>query len=129
MDKESYKYGASGRSDVYSKEYKILIYTLYRLFKFGLRQITSYFEWLWSEKGLDIAVPSYGHLSDMFAAMSLEVKHYCQKAVSKANNGEEIDLIVDSSGMRFDKAEKWHEEKYDKKAKKRPWRKISISID
>ena len=94
-----------------------------------MRQTIGYLEDMWEEKGLNIAVPSFGHMSDLFAKMSIKVKHYCKKAVKRAKEGEKVDLIADSTGMRFDKAGQWYEEKYGKKSKKRPWRKIHISIN
>jgi hypothetical protein len=69
-----------------------------------MRQITGYMEDLWETKGLDIPVPSFGHLSDLFRNMPIKIKHYCEKAVRKAHTGEKATLIADSTGMRFDKA-------------------------
>ena len=129
INENSYSYGVSGRSQYYSEEYIIFIYTMYRLFGWGIRQTTGYLEDLWKEKGLDIEVPSFGHLSDLFAKISIKVKHCCNKAVKRAKAGEKVDLIADSTGMRFDKAGQWYEEKYGKKSKKRPWRKMHISIN
>lgn len=101
----------------------------YRLFRWGLRQMTGYFEDLWLSKGLDIAVPSFGHLSDLFASLSFEVKHYCQKIVDKLERGEDVTLIVDSTGMSFSKASHWYETKYGKPCEIRPWRKLHLAID
>jgi hypothetical protein len=44
-----------------------------------MRQISGYFEDRWSEKGLEIPVPSFGHLSDLFSGVSVETKQYCDK--------------------------------------------------
>jgi hypothetical protein len=129
INEESYKKGISGREDYYSKSYIMLIYTFYRLLKFPMRQITGYVEDLWQGKNLDIKVPSFGHLSDLFASLELEVKHYCHKLVNKLEEGEDVSLILDSTGMSFDKASGWYEEKYNKACKKRPWRKLHISIN
>ena len=38
-------------------------------------------------------------------------------------------LILDSSGMRFDKANGWYESKYNKPCDHRPWRKLHLSMD
>ncbi|KKB96408.1 hypothetical protein SZ25_00291 [Candidatus Arcanobacter lacustris] len=129
INEESYRRGVSGREDYYSKSYIMLIYTFYRLLKFPMRQITGYFEDLWQGKDLDITVPSFGHLSDLFASLELEVKHYCHKVVRKLEEGEDVSLILDSTGMNFDNASGWYEEKYNKPCKNRPWRKLHISID
>jgi len=44
-------------------------------------------------------------------------------------DGEEIDLILDSTGLRFSKASDWYETKYGKPCKTRPWRKMHLSMD
>ena len=92
INEESYRQGVSGRENYYSKSYIILIYTFYRLLKFPMRQITGYFEDLWQGKDLDITVPSFGHLSDLFASLELEVKHYCHKVVRKLEEGEDVSI-------------------------------------
>ena len=62
INAQPYVNGDSGRRSTYLTPYVHLIYTLYRVFGFGQRQITGYFEDLWRSKGLEIAVPSFGHL-------------------------------------------------------------------
>ena len=109
--------GVSGKSSYYTKPYIEFIYTFYRLLRMPLRQIAGYFEDLWRSKGLEIAVPSFGHLSDSFAIIPLEVKHYCNKLVKRFEAGEKLSLIVDSSGLSFDRASSWYEEKYGKASK------------
>ena len=129
INSQSYIEGLSGRAAHYRPIYIELIYMFYRLFNWGLRQMTGYFEDLWQNKGLAISVPSFGHLSDLFASLSLEVKHYCQKVVDKLKDGEDVTLIVDSTGMSFSRASDWYEEKYNKPCKNRPWRKLHLAID
>ncbi len=58
----SYVKGISGQLPKYQPAYIQVIYTFYRLFDWGIRQIQGYFEDLWSSKGIDIPVPSFGHL-------------------------------------------------------------------
>jgi hypothetical protein len=94
-----------------------------------MRQMGGYFEDLWKTKGLDIPVPSFGHMCDMFSNISIETKQYCDKLVRRINNGESIDLILDVSRMRFDRASHWYETKYGKPCKNKPWRKLHISMD
>jgi hypothetical protein len=94
-----------------------------------MRQIIGYFEDLWRSQGLDIPVPSFGHLSDLFAALPLQVRHYCDQVAARLQKGESIPLIVDSTGMRFDKASHWYEGKYHKPCDSKPWRKLHLSID
>lgn len=129
INEESYCKGQVGRQAVYQPAYIELIYIHYRLFGWGMRQISGYFEDFWRTRGLDIPVPSFGSLSDLFGNISLEVKQFCNKVKKRIENGEAVDLIADSSGMSFSKASGWYENKYDKPCKKRPWKKIHLSMD
>lgn len=124
-----YVAGVSGRQATYSKAYLELIYTFYRLFGWGLRQMTGYFEDFWRQKGLDIGVPSFGHLCDAFSALSLEKKVFCKKVAQKIEAGEKITLILDSTGLRFFHPSDWYEKQYGQKKKRRPWRKVHMAID
>lgn len=74
-----YKKGISGQLPTFSPAYIEIIYTLYRLLNFGIRQLTDYFEDLWKSKNLKIQVPSFGHLSDLFAALPVKVKQFCNR--------------------------------------------------
>jgi Transposase DDE domain len=129
INDKPYVKGDSGRLATYLAPYIQLIYTLYRLFGWGQRQITGYFEDLWKTKGLDIPVPSFGHLCDLFFPVSLEVKQFCNKLCKRIKNGEVIDLIADSTGLTFGKASHWYETKYNKPCDNKPWKKMHISID
>jgi hypothetical protein len=129
INENSYCKGHVGRYAFYQPAYVELIYIHYRLFAWGMRQISGYFEDLWKTKGLDIPVPSFGSLSDLFGSISLEVKQFCEKVKKRIENGEAVDLIADSSGMSFSKASGWYENKYDKPCKKRPWKKMHLSMD
>ena len=124
-----YVQGDSGQSTTYQTPYIQLIYTFYRLFGWGMRQITGYLEDLWKTKGLDIPVPSFGHLCDLFSKVSIEIKQFCNKLVSKLKDGEAIDLIADSTGLKFGKASRWYETKYNKPCNNRPWKKMHLSMD
>ena len=129
INHHSYQEGLSGRQPYYHPVYIELIYTFYRLFNWGMRQIAGFFEELWKTKGLEIAVPSFGHLSDLFSSLPVKVRHYCDKVAKRLQNGESIGLIMDSSGMRFDKASHWYEKKYNKPCDQRVWRKLHLSMD
>ncbi len=129
INDEPYTKGFSGRHETYKAPYIQVIYIMYRLFGWGQRQITGYFEDLWKQQGLDIPVPSFGHLSDLFSELSLELKQYCGKLKRKIEHGEKVDIIADSTGLRFGKAGYWYETKYDKSCKKTPWKKLHIGID
>ena len=74
-------------------------------------------------------MPSFGHLSDLFASLPIKTKQYCDKLSKRVKNGESVALIVDSSGMKFDHASEWYQKKYNKPSDRRPWRKIHIAID
>ncbi|UCM94704.1 MAG: transposase [Candidatus Megaira endosymbiont of Mesostigma viride] len=77
---------------------------LYRLFGWGLRQISGYVEDLWIMQGFKIPFPSFGHLSDLFGTVPIRIKLFCQNIRRRIESGEEIDLIADSTGLRFGKA-------------------------
>lgn len=61
-----------------------------------MRQIVGYFEDLWKSKGLDIAVPSFGHISDLFACIPVEVRHFCDKVAERLRRGESVSLMMES---------------------------------
>ena len=125
----SYVKGISGQLPRYQPAYIQLIYTFYRLFDWGMRQIEGYFEDLWRSKGLKIPVPSFGHLSELFESIPLSTKQFCEDITKRLQRGEKIALILDSTGFRFPKARDWHRKKYGQEPKKRPIRKLHLSID
>jgi Transposase DDE domain len=108
---ETYIKGVSGRIAQYKAAYVELSYTLYRLFRWGLRQISGYLEDYWKSRCLDIPAPSYGHLSDMFATLKIPIKQRCEKLAKRLKNGESVCFIVDSTGLRFSMAGGWYEKK------------------
>ena len=129
INDNSYSKGVPGRTAVYSSAYIEIIFIHYRLFGWGIREITGYFEDLWESKNLDISVPSFGNLSDLFASLSLEVKQFCNKLKKKLEAGEDVSLILDATCLRFGRASNWYETKYNKICKKRPWNKMHLSMD
>lgn len=106
-----------------------LIYTFYRLHSWGMRQITGYMEDYCATRGLDIPVPSFGHLSDRFSKLNVTVKQRCGRLAKRLANGEDMTMIFDSSGMSFGRSSQWYEVKYGKKANITPWRKMHLAID
>lgn len=92
-----YEQGISGRHITYKQPYIEFIYILYRLFGWGLRQIAGYIEDLWETQNLHLPVPSFGHLSDLFAMAPIKIKQYCKNIRRRIESGEEIDLIADST--------------------------------
>lgn len=121
--------GVSGREPTYTEAYIQLIFTFYKLFGWGMRQITGYMEDYWSTRELDIAVPSFGQLCDRFGALTPEVALRCERAARRLARGEAVSLFVDSTGLNFARASHWHEEKYGQKAARTPWRKMHLAID
>lgn len=108
INESPYVEGISGRQETYKKPYIELIYMFYRLLGFGIRQITGYFGDLWRTKKLDIPVPSFGHLSNLFSAIPLKVRQFCDKLAKRIEQGESITLIFDSTGLRLGKASHWY---------------------
>ena len=107
INEDPYSPGLSGRQETYKQPYIALIYTFYRLFGWGMRQMVGFFEDLWQTKNLDIPVPSFGHLSDLFSKIPLKVRHFCQNLARRMAQGESLSLIFDSTGLRFGKASHW----------------------
>jgi len=66
--------GLSGQQTTYSDAYIVLIFTFYRMLNMTMRQTTGYFEDFWRTNNMDIAVPSFGHLSDLFSKVPVKVK-------------------------------------------------------
>lgn len=125
----SYVKGLAGRDTVYKPAYIELIFTFYRLMNLGLRQITGFFEDRWSCQGVDIPVPSFGRLSDLFSEIPVKARHFCEKVKERLNKGEDVTLIVDSTGLRFPKARHWYKKTYGADPEKLPFRKLHLSID
>ena len=68
-------------------------------------------------------------MSDLFSALPLKVRHFCDKLAKRIEQGESITLIFDSTGLRFGKASHWYETKYGKPCTQTPWRKLHLSMD
>ncbi|MFM0515781.1 hypothetical protein, partial [Paraburkholderia sp. RL17-373-BIF-A] len=61
----------------------------------------------WSARGLTIAVPSFGQLSDRFATLKVEIRQRCERLAARLKRGEAVTAIVDSTGMNFGRASDW----------------------
>lgn len=129
VNAECYIPGVSGQQATYKDGYIELMFTFYRLFGWGMRQITGYFEDLWQQKKLEIPVPSFGHLSDLFSKFPVKIRHFCEALKARIERGESVSLILDSTGLRFGKASHWYETKYGKPCENTPWRKMHFSMD
>jgi hypothetical protein len=124
-----YTRGVSGREPTYTAGYIELIYTFYRLFGWGMRQITGYVKDYWATRGLDIAVPSSGQLCNRFAALEVRVTQHCVMLARRLARGEAVSMIVDSTGLSFGRASQWYEQKYGQQPTYTPWRKMHLGID
>ena len=129
IDSMPYVEGVSGRGATYSDGYIELIFTFYRLYGWGMRQIIGFMEDYWAVRGLDIPVPSFGSLSDRFGKLKVPVKQRCGRLAKRLANGEKVTVLMDSSGMSFGRASQWYEAKYGKPASITPWRKMHLSMD
>ena len=105
-----------------------MIYKFYRLFGWGMRQTTGYMEDYWAARGLDIAVPSFGQLSDRFARLTPDITQRCGQLARRLARGETVGVIIDSTGLKFSCAGQWYEKTYGKKADRTPWRKMHLCI-
>src|SRR5271168_5163215 len=83
----------------------------------------------WQARVPDMPVPSYGNLSDLFAALDLSVQQQCTRTVERLKQGENVSVIVDSSGLRFSNARDWYAKKYGKSAPCEPWRMMHLAMD
>lgn len=129
INEQSYELGVSGRLALYSDGYIELIFLMYKLHGWGMRQITGRMQEWWSNLGLDIPVPCIGSLSERFSGLGLKVKQHCQKVIDRVKAGESVSIIIDSTGLKFGNAQQWHEVKYGHKTGKTPWRKLHIAMD
>lgn len=129
INEESYRTGQSGREPFYTPAYVALLFLLYRLHRFGLREFAGYMHDYWRERGIDLPVPSFGHLSDLFAGLDIAVRSRCTRAAGRVKDGEPVTAIVDSTGLRFSHAGAWYERKYGKPAPCTPWRVMHLAMD
>lgn len=129
INEASYRAGQSGREAFYTPACAALLFLLYRQHRFGLREFAGYMHDYWRERGIDLPVPSFGHLSDLFAGLDMTVRGRCTRAAGRVKDGEPVTVIVDSTGLRFSHAGAWYERKYGKPAPRTPWRVIHLAMD
>ena len=88
----------------------------------GLREFASFMHDYYCERGVEPPVPSFGHLSDLFASLDTRcVKKYV-RAAERFNERESVAVIVNGTGLRFSRARAWQDKKYGNKAERTPWR-------
>lgn len=125
----SYVHGVSGRVAHFSQAYIELMFLFYRLFGWGIRQVTGWVEAYWKQRGIELPVPSFGHLCDLFARLDMAVKQRCMKLAASLKHGENIILIVDSTGMRTDGSGEWYQHKYANHVSRKGWANLHLAID
>ncbi len=59
----------------------------------------------------------------------MKIRQFCETLKARIASGEAIDLILDSTGLRFGKASHWYETKYGKPCVNTPWRRMHLSMD
>lgn len=129
VNEEPYRKGVSGQQVSYTDAYIELIFTFYVLFGWGMREITGYMEEFWEVRGLSIPVPCHATLSNRFSQLTLNVKQRCRELAQRLEKGESVDIMMDSTEMRFGRASCWYEVKYGKKTDVTPWRKMHLCMD
>jgi hypothetical protein len=100
INEHSYRAGLSGRASFYAPAYVTLLFMLYRMHRLGLREFAGFMLDYWRERRIDLPVPSFGHLSDLFAELDIAVRKKCTRAAQRLNEGEPVTVIVDSTGLR-----------------------------
>ena len=73
-----------------------LLFILYRLHRLGLREFVGFMHDYWRGRGLALPVPSFGHLSDLFAALDMSMRRKCTCAAERLDEGEPVTVIVDT---------------------------------
>ncbi|MGI9369956.1 MAG: IS5 family transposase [Ruegeria sp.] len=71
--------------------------------------------------GLDLVVPDYSTLS--LSGKGLKIAHHPRAS------GKRITLIVDSTGLKMQGGNGWHEEKHGARKARKTWRKLHIALD
>jgi hypothetical protein len=71
INEASYQKGLSGRESVYTSAYVSLLFMLYGMYRFGLREFAGFMHDYWRVRKIELPVPSFGHLSDLFAALDI----------------------------------------------------------
>ncbi|MFL9965996.1 transposase [Paraburkholderia sediminicola] len=128
INAQPYVKGVSGREATYTDAYIELIYTFYWLFGWGTRPITGQMEEFWAIRGLDIAVPSFGHRVTE-AALKIIIRQRLWAASSQSGQWRSRESDRPEHGHAVGPASEWHEQKYGRKAAHTPWRKVNLSID
>jgi hypothetical protein len=58
----------------------------------------------------------YKNLSDLFSELDIAVKQRCKRLARRLENSEDVTVIIDSTGLSFDQASQWYDEKYGRRA-------------
>lgn len=101
----------------------------YRLFGWGMRQISGYIEDYRATRGLEAAVPGFAKLSDRFAALGPEITPRCEHVARWLARGKVVRPMLDSTGLRLGRVSVWHEVKCRHGPAHVPQRKMPRAID
>jgi Transposase DDE domain len=129
MNLNPYVEGVSGQQPTYTAAYVSILFILYRMHNQGLRQFAGFMADYWQARVPGMRVPSFGHLSDLFAGLDLSVQQPCSRTAERIRRGEKVSVIVDSSGLRFSNARDWYAKKYGEAAHCEPWRMMHLAMD
>ena len=53
---------------------------LYRMYRMGLREFAGFMHDYWRGRGVGLPIPSFGHLSDLFASLDIMLRKKCVRA-------------------------------------------------
>jgi len=92
------------------------------VYKQPLRQTEGLVRGLVRLKGLDLPVPGFSTLSRRCTGLSLP-------KVSRDQKDGPINLVVDSTGLKFFGEGDWLQKKHRTKARRKSWRKLHLGLD
>jgi hypothetical protein len=111
--------GSPGRDCLYSDQAVETALTIRKLFRLPLRQTEGLLTSLIQRLHLPIAVPNYTTLSRRGASLTINLA---------TSHKDEVDIVIDSSGVTVYRAGEWNTKRHGKKKAKR-WKKIHVAID
>jgi hypothetical protein len=114
------KTGKRGRPETFSDAAIQTCLTLKVLFGLPLRHMVGMIESLIQMAGLDWPVPDYSTLCRRQARIAVQVPY--------RTSGQPLDLLVDSTGIKFRGDGAWQARKHGP-SRRRQWRKVHIAMD
>ena len=116
----------SGKRNIYSDSTVLFMATIGEVYGLPYRQTQGFLEQVFMSNGIELRVPNYTILSKR--AKDPKVKDIIKKIDKLRGDGEEIYLVVDSSGIKVYGEYEWKVKKHGKE-QRRKWRKLHIGID